>query len=122
GVSPGPTVSAARLRILRDDGSNRPPVRPDRPPVPIVAAQPARAPAQLPADIPLFSGRRRELSELDGLMEQAGTPSGGVTVMALSGTAGVGKTALAVHWAHRVRHAFPDGQLYVNLHGFDQAK
>jgi tetratricopeptide (TPR) repeat protein/transcriptional regulator with XRE-family HTH domain len=74
-------------------------------------------PSQLPSDVPGFTGRGRELQELDGLLA-AGEP-GRLVVAVVSGTAGVGKTALAVHWAHRVRDEFPDGQLYVNLRGFD---
>ena len=80
-------------------------------------------PAQLPADVRAFTGRGRELAELDRLLGAgAADASGGaaaVVISAVSGTAGVGKTALAVHWAHRVLDAFPDGQLYVNLHGYD---
>lgn len=71
-------------------------------------------PHQLPADICGFTGRARQLAELDGLL--AGS---GVGVAALSGTAGVGKTVLAVHWAHRVADRFPAGQLYADLRGFD---
>ena len=71
-------------------------------------------PAQLPADVAAFAGRAGPLAQLDGLLG-AST----VVISAVSGTAGVGKTALAVHWAHRVRDRFPDGQLYVNLRGFD---
>jgi DNA-binding SARP family transcriptional activator/tetratricopeptide (TPR) repeat protein len=71
-------------------------------------------PAQLPADVRGFTGREGALAQLD----TAGQ-AGAVVISALSGTAGVGKTALAVHWAHRVRSRFPDGQLYVNLRGFD---
>jgi tetratricopeptide (TPR) repeat protein/transcriptional regulator with XRE-family HTH domain len=74
-------------------------------------------PRQLPADLAGFTGRRRHLRELDALL--AGDPPTAVVISAIAGTAGVGKTALAVHWAHRVTDRFPDGQLYVNLRGFD---
>ncbi|HEV8561123.1 MAG TPA: tetratricopeptide repeat protein [Actinophytocola sp.] len=70
---------------------------------------------QLPADIAGFCGRAEHLAQLDVLLAEA--PA--VAIAAVSGTAGVGKTALAVHWAHRVADRFPDGQLYVNLRGFD---
>jgi tetratricopeptide (TPR) repeat protein len=76
-------------------------------------------PAQLPFDVPGFTGRERELAELDGLISDPGRPATAVVISALFGTAGVGKTALAVHFAQRIRHRFPDGQLYVNLRGFD---
>ena len=75
-------------------------------------------PQQLPADVTGFTGRRGPLATLDGWLAAAGRTSA-VVVGAVSGTAGVGKTALAVHWAHRTAHLFPDGQLYVDLRGFD---
>jgi DNA-binding SARP family transcriptional activator/tetratricopeptide (TPR) repeat protein len=71
-------------------------------------------PAQLPLDVGTFTGRTAELAELDGL--PAADPAPAIAVLA--GTAGVGKTALAVHWARRVRDRFPDGQLYVDLCGY----
>jgi hypothetical protein len=75
-------------------------------------------PLQLPTALRHFSGRHDELAELDHLLDQ--TPAvGAVLAIAISGTAGIGKTTLAVFWAHRVAHRFPDGQLYVNLRGFD---
>jgi DNA-binding SARP family transcriptional activator/tetratricopeptide (TPR) repeat protein len=73
-------------------------------------------PAQLPADVAGFTGRSGYLRQLDELLPDADRPTA-VVVAAIGGTAGVGKTALAVHWAHRVRDRFPDGQLYVNLNG-----
>src|SRR5262249_1374744 len=74
-------------------------------------------PRQLPATIPHFAGRAVELAALDGLLDGArGTP-GTVVISAIGGMAGVGKTALAVPWAHRVAGGFPDGQLYVHLRG-----
>jgi DNA-binding SARP family transcriptional activator/Tfp pilus assembly protein PilF len=84
-------------------------------------------PAQLPADADPFTGRAGELAALDGLTVTIGSPeregklSTGTAgaVIAVSGTAGVGKTALAVRWARRVRDTFPDGQLYINLRGYD---
>jgi transcriptional regulator with XRE-family HTH domain/tetratricopeptide (TPR) repeat protein len=75
-------------------------------------------PSQLPSDVSGFTGRDRELQELDRLLAPAEEPAR-LGIAVVSGTAGVGKTALAVYWAHRVRDEFPDGQLYVNLRGFD---
>ncbi|SNT60724.1 Tetratricopeptide repeat-containing protein [Asanoa hainanensis] len=76
-----------------------------------------KAPAQLPADL-AFTGRAAALRQLDTFLDDTGR-GGAVGVAVVSGTAGVGKTSLAVHWAHRVAGRFPDGQLYVNLRGFD---
>jgi tetratricopeptide (TPR) repeat protein len=72
-------------------------------------------PRQLPPGVGHFVGRAEELDVMDGLLDEAGT----VVISAIDGTAGIGKTALAVHWARRVADRFPDGQLYVNLRGFD---
>jgi tetratricopeptide (TPR) repeat protein/transcriptional regulator with XRE-family HTH domain len=85
------------------------------------AAQPP--PWQLPAAAADFTGRSAELTTLTGLMDgslkQGEHPPGTVLITAIGGTAGVGKTALAVHWAYQVADRFPDGQLYVNLRGYD---
>ncbi len=66
--------------------------------------------------VPGFIGRRDQLAALSELLED---PGGTAVITAIGGTAGVGKTALAVQWAHQVAAVFPDGQLYVNLRGFD---
>ena len=79
-------------------------------------------PRELPPDTFGFIGRRDQLENLDRLLEPMPQQSAGAVVSTLSGTAGVGKTALAVHWAHRVSHRFPDGQLYVDLRGYDAAR
>jgi DNA-binding SARP family transcriptional activator len=79
-------------------------------------------PAQLPHSVAGFSGREAEIEWLNGLLPGESDATGGtVVITALAGTAGVGKTALAVHWAQQIRDRFPDGQLYVNLRGFDPA-
>ncbi|WP_127508415.1 AfsR/SARP family transcriptional regulator [Actinoplanes solisilvae] len=98
GLDPGPELQTAHLRVLQ---------RAEAPP----AAVPAVRPAQLPADLAVFAGRRHELDQLGSLPP-------GVPVVAIGGMAGVGKTTLAVHWAHRIAGRFPDGQLYADLHGF----
>jgi tetratricopeptide (TPR) repeat protein/DNA-binding XRE family transcriptional regulator len=72
-------------------------------------------PAQLPLAVSGFTGRETELSRLDQLLATTEGPS----IAVLSGPAGVGKTALALCWAHRVRDRFPHGQLYVHLRGFE---
>ena len=81
---------------------------------------PRPVPAQLPHRVLDFTGRGAELDQLDELLSRdRGDAVTAVVITAISGTAGIGKTALAVHWAHRVSDQFPAGQLYVNLRGFD---
>ncbi|MFF8910798.1 tetratricopeptide repeat protein [Streptomyces olivaceoviridis] len=76
-----------------------------------------QVPRQLPPDLAAFRGREEALTTGHELT----SPEGRVAVSAISGMAGVGKTTLAVHWAHQVAERFPDGQLYVNLRGFENA-
>jgi tetratricopeptide (TPR) repeat protein/transcriptional regulator with XRE-family HTH domain len=82
-----------------------------------VAAAPVAR--QLPSAVSRFVGRADELAALTGLLEEANGVSGAVVIAAIAGTAGVGKTGLATQWAHQVADRFPDGQLYVNLRGYD---
>nr|WP_269329932.1 BTAD domain-containing putative transcriptional regulator [Kineosporia babensis] len=74
-------------------------------------------PAQLPADLAWFTGRRHELDAVTSLLSEPDAAAAPRLVV-ISGMGGVGKTTLAVHWAHQVADYFPDGQLYVNLRGF----
>jgi len=89
------------------------------PAAPVPAPAGRSVPAQLPADVAGFTGRAAELAWLDGVLT-----TGGVTaiICAVAGTAGVGKTALAVRWGHRTPQRFPDGQLYVDLRGYDPGR
>ncbi|GIH16813.1 AfsR/SARP family transcriptional regulator [Rugosimonospora africana] len=81
---------------------------------------PARVvPAQLPPDVSAFTGRDEQLAALDAILAGSTDQPTAVVIAAVSGTAGVGKTALAVRWAHGVKNRFPDGQLYLNLRGYD---
>jgi tetratricopeptide (TPR) repeat protein/transcriptional regulator with XRE-family HTH domain len=103
---PGRTAPAARSEPGESEGS--------RPQNPVV-------PRQLPASVPAFAGRRAQLAMLSQVMNVpggTGRTGGTAAVMTISGTAGIGKTALAVHWAHRVAGQFPDGQLFADLCGF----
>ncbi len=75
-------------------------------------------PAQLPADLPTFAGREPELSQVSKMLS-ADSESPLVAICAIDGMAGIGKTTFAIHWAHHVAKHFEDGQLYLNLHGFD---
>ncbi len=104
----------ARYDNADDSAAGRPGTDLDR------AYQRSAAPRQLPAPVRHFAGRENELNVLTGLLDQAGAQAPGtVVISAIGGTAGVGKTALAVHWAHQVAGSYPDGQLYMNLRGYD---
>ncbi|MFI6272821.1 AfsR/SARP family transcriptional regulator [Micromonospora zamorensis] len=81
----------------------------------------AIVPRELPADTAAFTGRQSELLELDRLLPDPTRSDTPVVVAAAVGSAGVGKTALAVRWAHRTAHRFPDGQLYIDLRGYAPA-
>ena len=75
-------------------------------------------PRQLPLNVRAFTGRGNEIEQLDRMLAGASHP-GTTNVVVVSGMGGVGKTSLAVYWAHRVQEQFPDGQLYLDLRGFD---
>jgi DNA-binding SARP family transcriptional activator len=113
GAEPGAGLRELHQRILSGD--------------PSLAAGPAPGgqdacrvvPRQLPAGIRHFTGRTSELAALTTLLGDGAEGPAAVIISAIDGTAGVGKTALALHWAHQTAERFPDGQLYVNLRGYD---
>jgi DNA-binding SARP family transcriptional activator len=131
GLEPSPALVEVHRRVLAHDPRLRPtPDQPAQPkpgspsgsplgsPQPATTPAPDAVPAQLPGTVAAFAGRRGELAALDGLLP-GGRPADRSNPLAvLSGPAGVGKTALALHWAHRVTEHFPAGQLYVDLRGF----
>ncbi|MCU7725406.1 winged helix-turn-helix domain-containing protein [Actinoplanes sp. KI2] len=110
GADPSAALQALHQAMLRGE-----PVAP-RETAEVAAGVPVTVvvPAQLPADVPGFAGRAAALRTLDNLLAETA-----MAVAVVSGTAGVGKTALAVHWSHTVRSRFPDGQIFVSLRGFD---
>jgi DNA-binding SARP family transcriptional activator/tetratricopeptide (TPR) repeat protein len=141
GVEPSPDLVEVHHKILNQDPSLAAPgpeaapttaeptdirspaerVAPVEDPPTTAAGAPVRfqvpVPAQLPVGVRDFTGRRAELARLDALLAHR-ADSAPVIISAVSGTAGVGKTSLAIHWAHQVADRFPDGQLYVDLRGF----
>lgn len=84
-----------------------------------VTADSGRVPRQLPGDVRGFVNRVVELERLEAVLTNQTEQAHAVSILVLDGTAGAGKTSLAVHWAHRIHDQFPDGQLYVNLRGYD---
>ncbi|MGW0810709.1 BTAD domain-containing putative transcriptional regulator [Nonomuraea sp. NPDC002799] len=113
GLEPGPILRDMHAAILNDDprlseGDGRP----------AATVLTGLVPAQLPPAPPYFTGRKAELDALDGLLGLRG-PGGPPAVGVLTGKAGVGKTALALHWAHRSAALFPDGRLFADLRGWD---
>ncbi|MGM1062001.1 BTAD domain-containing putative transcriptional regulator [Saccharothrix sp. Mg75] len=119
GTDPGPALQELHRSVLNADPAlpaaavapAMPPVTPGGPPVPL----------QLPAAPGPFTGRAAELAELDRVLVHPDPPPGGTgaaTIAVISGTGGIGKTWLALAWANREPHRFPDGQLTADLRGF----
>src|ERR1022692_303334 len=142
GVDPGAELQRLYQQILAADAGHEPPdarpqgatespggptsaphrATPARAAPPPAAAQPLPQLAQLPADIPDFTGRAEHVQDLRDLLAGPRRPDspGAVVVAAVIGAGGLGKTTLAVHTAHLLRKEFPDGQLYINLLGANQ--
>jgi DNA-binding SARP family transcriptional activator/Tfp pilus assembly protein PilF len=115
GIEPGPRLSRLHEACLRRDPVLDGPPPPVPPPVP-PSVPPARPPAQLPVAPAPFVGRDEDLARLDDAMRPGGVVP---PLTVITGPPGVGKSALALAWAHRHRARFPDGQLYLDLHGHD---
>jgi DNA-binding SARP family transcriptional activator len=109
GVQPGPELQDLHQRMLQGDPALGPAVE---------NAAAATKPAQLPTDLSSMTGRRAELEGLLALADRGGHRPGAVVISAIDGMAGIGKTALAVHVAHKLAGKFPDGQVFLDLHGF----
>ena len=123
GIDPSQALRDLETAILRQDPSLDGPA----PAVILHAAAPVvPVPAQLPPAVAVLTGRAAELASLDAIVPRAAVgldaQNATAVIAVITGTAGVGKTALAVHWAHRASEQFPDGQLYVNLRGFDPCR
>ncbi|WP_194917281.1 AfsR/SARP family transcriptional regulator [Catenulispora rubra] len=129
GLDPGPALRELEAAILRQDaGVLRRQLVPEAVPEPVPVSEPSPdreperasllAPAQLPGSVYIV-GRDPQIGTLDVLVERVmdADSSSPAVIAAITGTAGIGKTALAVHWARGVAGAFPDGQLHVDLHG-----
>lgn len=84
-----------------------------------VRPNPGPVPHQLPTNIRRFVGREAELDQLTALLDETEQTGGTVVITAIDGSAGIGKTSLALHWAHKVKTRFPDGHLHVNMRSFD---
>ncbi|SEQ54188.1 DNA-binding transcriptional activator of the SARP family [Lentzea xinjiangensis] len=104
GIEPGPELRGLHEQLLVG--------LPDPQPEPVA---PALVPVQLPHEVRDFTGREKELARLADAVPVDHSP----VLVAITGTGGVGKTALAVRFAHQVASRFPDGQLHVDLRGFD---
>ncbi|NES31780.1 hypothetical protein GCE86_24270 [Micromonospora terminaliae] len=111
GIEPGERLRTLHESLVRGEDASVPP--PGARDLEQVTVQAAVVPCELPPDITGFTGRAHALSQLDRLLEATGSQPAAI----ITGTAGVGKTALAVHWARRAASHFPDGQIHVDLRG-----
>jgi DNA-binding SARP family transcriptional activator len=120
GIRPGAELTAAQTQVLNQqipvDSVSR---HVYASAVGAASSQPAgrHIPSQLPCTVAHFTGRATELAALNTALNQSAGRT--IVISAIAGTAGVGKTALAIQWSHQITEQFPDGQLYVNLRGYD---
>ena len=125
GIEPGPELRKLHERILAGDDDLAAP-QPSDDPIPEGPPTTAAAvPRQLPAAARHFTGRRGELDQILNLLgpsQPTDIPGGTVVISAIDGMAGIGKTTLAIHAAHRLAENFPDGQLFLDLHGYTQGQ
>ncbi|MFJ6938927.1 BTAD domain-containing putative transcriptional regulator [Streptomyces sp. NPDC101132] len=113
GIEPGPVLQGLHDLVLRDSPElSQPPSDP-------APAPATNVPAQLPVESASFTGRHKELRQLDRMLDERLGQSP-LAMAAISGIGGVGKTALAVHWANQIAARFPDGQLFADLRGYDE--
>jgi tetratricopeptide (TPR) repeat protein len=110
GIDPGTDMQRLHQRILEADPALAAPTLSTRPP----------RPAQLPPDLPTFTGRGDELTQLLRMSADHPNTVPAAAISAVDGMAGIGKTAFAVHAAHQITARYPDGQIFVDLHGFAQ--
>jgi DNA-binding SARP family transcriptional activator len=115
GVEPGTEMEREHAAILRGDIVERIATHPPL----CVSTEPAQRPRELLAGPAQFIGRQAELRQLDRLSSRSAPANAGwPSIVLVNGPAGVGKTALTMHWAHRVSDAFTDGHCVIDLHGF----
>jgi DNA-binding SARP family transcriptional activator/tetratricopeptide (TPR) repeat protein len=124
GIEPGAALRELHHNILTADASLEysPPSQRTFTPTNVPATAPVAPtprPAQLPADLIAFTGRHAELGQVRALLPAEGDPAEAMAVCVVSGMAGVGKTTLAVHLGHEMAGRFPDGQLFIDMRGFD---
>ncbi|MDQ0911030.1 DNA-binding SARP family transcriptional activator [Streptomyces canus] len=123
GAEPGPDLRAARERLLRlmpSDGATGPALVPASsrvPTVPLFRSDGVARPAQLPGDCVPFTGRGQAVEQCMELLPTPAQSRSYGTTTVLCGMPGVGKTTLAVHWAHRIADRFPGGQIHLDLQG-----
>ena len=114
GVEPGAELRRLHEQILAGELESEP--------VRGVPGYQRPVPQQLPAPVRNFTGRAVELSSLRAMSGHGTQTEAGAVIVVIGGTAGVGKTALALRWAHQAAPSFPDGQLYVDLRGYDDGE
>jgi DNA-binding SARP family transcriptional activator len=119
GIDPGPELRQLHQQILKSDAALTAQSQIQAERSSATRHIPPVVPRQLPGAVRHFAGRREELEVLARLLDQVEDTVAAVVISAIDGMAGIGKTALALYWAHHVANRFPDGQLYVNLRGFD---